>query len=969
MLFEHQQYQEDCANNIVTVLKDSANLSDFSALQTALNDLQRDQGIPITEHSNRNRLDVLMETGTGKTFTYIKTMYEMNKEYDAKKFIVFVPRTAIREGIIQNIDLTADYFFRQYRKRIKLHLYNKGEMNQIRNFVRNKNELSVLILTSSSINKPTRENSKGNILLRKHENIGRENSTPLDAIAELNPVIFIDEPHLLKGERFTEAYQNHFSKSLCLRFGATFASEENHKISNVIYTLDSLSAFREYLVKRIRVTTIIDGESGVKFSNANVREKSATILYFKDNIEYKKDIRWGDDIGACIGDSNYQGLNIVRTKNNSVYLSNRTTHDLTNNYEISNDTMRRMIGHTIESHFDKEERLFKQGIKTLSLFFIPSVADFRGDAPRIKNMFEEEYKKIRTNYLKKSKLSKSYRTYLAKDYDEDHNLRVHEGYFSGDSGSSDAREARGVELILKKKTELLSVETPLRFIFSVWALQEGWDNPNIFNICKLAPSKAETSRRQQVGRGLRLAVNQQGKRQTHRYCEENEHKFYAINTLDVVVSGQEKDFIAGIQNEIIENSYIFGGDNIDEDIIQGLPLSLNRQQTRKLISFLEDNKIIEFSDLENTYIVRYPVAQFLQTNKDQLPPVLTSKYDAMLSYFGNAAKSPVVNANKKKIQIKIRAEKLEEFKTLWESITRKVKIIYKDIDAAHLKQCIRTRFNIEPIHPAKIIIRKQIYNAQTNEVEISSQDVLGNQQFFEKSTYSEFVFAFAKESKLPLPFIIDMFNQLQDEEGGAGKIKNNPKLAAKLLLDIVKDAIHSNIIHSIGYQFESDVTISNHSPLYDENGKPCTTIDAHHLGRYLDEKTNPPAHYLYDKIVYDSNIEKEVICNDPKKIDTKTIQVFAKLPAISIPTPYKKYHPDFAYFITTETSKKIFLVVETKGYNSEGAIPCEEKQKIEYAKKFFAALQSQIPDVDIVYKSRINQQELHDLLEDINSDR
>lgn len=963
MLFERQQYQEDCVHNIVTTLKDSEEVSDFSLLHESLRAVQTDKAIPIKYNSNHNRLDVLMETGTGKTFTYLKTMYALNKEYGTNKFVVFVPRTAIQEGIIQNIALTSDYFFREYGKRIKLQSYKNNGLVQIRNFVRDKNELSVLILTSSSINKPTNKTSKGNILRRQHENIGRENSTPLDAIAELTPVIFIDEPHLLKGEKFTEAYNEFFSKLLCIRFGATFPNEENHKISNVVYTLDSLSAFREYLVKRIRVFTLVNQESGIKFSNLQVREKRVTIFYFQENIEYSKGISFGEDIGGAINDNRYNGLHIVRAKNQKVYLSDHTEHSLKNRYEISDETVRQMIRQTIKIHFEKEQELFTQNLKALTLFFIPNVSDFRGNSPRIKTIFEQEYTEVRAEYMKKE-LSEEYCQYLEQDYDEEHNLCVHEGYFSGDRGSQETQEAKGVELILKEKNKLLSMQTPLRFIFSVWALQEGWDNPNIFTICKLAATDAETSRRQQVGRGLRLAVNQGGRRQTYNYCEQNENRFYDINTLDIVVSGQEKNFIESIQEEINEYSYRFSGNTITEEML--CKLNLNRKQLRKLFDFLEEHEIIEFVELANQYAVRSSIAEFLKNFKDQLPQVLLSKYDELMKFFIDAAKSPVIDAHKKPEKVSIRKAQAEAFKELWETITRKAEITYSDIDEENLKKCICARFASETIDSVEVILKTQTYNPQTDEVENVRQDKLSNQQFFVKATYADFVLAFAKEAKLPLTFTIDMFNQLGKSRD---KIKNNPKRASQLLQKIVKEEIHKNIIHSIGYEFKSDITISNCPPLYSEDGTPNSEIASHHLGQYIDPKIAPPKHYLYNKIVFDSIIEKQVVQNDPEKVDQKIIKVFAKLPKISIPTPYKTYSPDFAYLIETANSKRIFLIVETKGYESESDIPLDQQTKIDYAKKFFKALQrhiQNIPNTRIEYKTRINKQELYQLLTEIS---
>ena len=961
MLFEKQQYQQDCVSNIIDVLKETENLTDFTCLQTSKQQLHESQDIPIKEISDIPRLDVLMETGTGKTFTYIQTMYQLNKEYRINKFIIFVPRLAIREGVIQNIKLTSDYFYQLYGKRLKFSTYqgDKSGMSAISDYIRNKDELSVLVLTSSSIaiaeNKRTQR-----VLTRRHETIGQTDKSPLDSIAKLNPIIFIDEPHLLKGGEFTNIYNEHFNKSLCIRFGATFPEQEQHKLSNVVYVLDSLSAFREYLVKKIRVTTIVNNEdTGIRFLTTD--KNRVKISYFKENIEYSKWVGQNTDLGALTGNSNYNTISITKITATKIHLSNYTAQEIAkDNYTLDNEAIRAMIKRTIEIHFAKEQALFKEGIKTLSLFFIPNISDFRGENPRIKNIFEEEYKEQRQVILQED-LNPEYKAYLEQDYDDTGNLRVHDGYFSGDRGSNDEKEAQGVNLILKDKESLLSTRTPLRFIFSVWALQEGWDNPNIFNICKLASSNKETSRRQQVGRGLRLAVNQNGKRQTIKHCGDNDIQFYNINMLDVIVSGQETNFIENIQNEINSNSYTFAGDVLTNDILK--MHHFDERTINRLLPYLEDKNIIKFSEDEDCYHIQSPIADFLKNNLDSFPEAIKDKYDMIVQFFVKAQKPPVENANKSRAKVSIRSNKFKDFENLWHEITRKAKITYHGIDETPLIEAITKQFNKETINPIKVISKTQIYNHVTNEIENKNIETLGNVDFFKhKNAYGNMIKEFADAQKLPLSFTLNLFKQLDKD-----KIKNNPKYAVNLLEKITKDIIHSNIIQNVGYQFESDIKIGNKSRsiFYDDMGKPLAEIEANKLGRYISE-TSPPNHYLYDKIIYDSTIEETVVKVDPENIDNQKITVFAKLPFISIPTPYKNYNPDFAYYIESNKGKKLFLIVETKGYNSEADIPADEKMKINYAIKFFERL-NEINHIQTVFKKRINKQELHQLLQEVGS--
>ncbi len=958
MLFEKQKYQEDCVNNIMKILESTDNLRDFSSLKESIKELQQKENIPESHLSTKSRLDVLMETGTGKTFTYLKTMYEMNKNYGINKFVVFVPRLAIKSCILQNIDLTSDYFFHEYHVRIKKHIYgDKSGLNQVLDYIRNKQEFSVLILTSASI---TGNNEADRKLRRRNESLLYEQKSPLSAIGELSPVIFIDEPHLLKGASFVNTYECYFSKSLCLRFGATFPTDNDFKLSNVVYMLDSITAFRDYLVKKIKVSTIIDRETGIKFYKGK-NPNTLCIHFFKDGEEFVRDIRCKENIEVFTGKKEHD-FHVVRLKKREVFLSNGTKRSLSSNdYQLNDLSIHTMVKQAIEIHFNKEEILFKKGIKTLSLFFIPNISDYRGGNPRIKNIFEEEYKRQRKVVLKK-KLSSTYRDYLQKDYNDNNQLRVHEGYFSGDKGSRETKESEGVDLILNEKEKLLSTKEPLRFIFSVWALQEGWDNPNIFTICKLASTDQETSRRQQVGRGLRLAVDQEGKRQTIGYCENNESNFYNINMLDIIVSGQEENFVEEIQNEIVGNSITY--QKLTRNMLKAI--GLTESHIGRLIVYLEDANVISpISNADGIWKINDSIYDFLQEQGERLQKLFGKEmYEVLIQKFKRAVDLPVINANRIVNQVGIRQEKFKEFESLWETITRKARIRYHNIDEKSLIRSVRSSFEREDVHPVEKKIKRHVYNHNKNRFETVEENPTGYARFFTRSSYKNFIGNFAKRENLPIRFCCEMFNMLSEE-----KIKKDPTRAQQLLTTIFKDEIHKVVVQSISYAFENEVFINARNIFYqDEEYKICKKkIDAHQIGRYVTQQTEYPAeNYLYDKIVYDSSIEKEVAKTEPLKIGNKKIVVFAKLPKISIPTPYKSYSPDFAYYIRCDSGKKLFLIVETKGYDRQSRIPDEEQRKIEYATKFFEAVNQQNDSVEVVFKKRINKEELTQLLKNIN---
>lgn len=959
MIFEKQQYQEDCVSNIIKVLEPlDGHFTNVKALQESLVKIQKEKNIPITTLAQEARLDVLMETGTGKTFTYIKTMYEMNKLYGINKFLIFVPRLAIRSGIIQNIKLTSDYFFQEYGKRLNKYTY-EGSLESVNNYLRNKYDFSVLILTSASIAlKTTNGNKNSRILVSKrNENTLFPALSPLEAINRIKPVIFIDEPHLLKGDSFLQAYREHFNNSLLLRFGATYP-EEKLRLSNVVYSLDSITAFRSHLVKKIRVSSFNDTRSNIRFSRI-INSQKAELIYPKENIENKKVIKIGDDIGAITGNKDYSGVYITAITNGvKIHLSNKRSLNIAS-YVLDKESIRAMVKNTIKKHFEKEEVLFKKGIKTLSLFFIPNIRDFRGDSPTIKKIFEEEYKKIRSDVFN-SRLDEKYKIYLEKDFNEEGELQIHNGYFSGDN-DSDEKISKAISLILNEKTKLLSMESPLRFIFSVWALQEGWDNPNIFNICKLNSASKEISRRQQIGRGLRLAIDSNGVRQTIKKYNYDENEFYGINMLDMFVSSQEGNFIKEIQNEIINNSFVFGGNRLTVNMLTP-PLNMN--EAIKLITFLEDGQVIEFSEKHGAYIInKPPIEDFIRENKNDLPLVLANIYEKIIGIFENVTGPLVEDGNRKFEEIKIRQKNLKEFKELWDTITKKAKIVYEDIQEDEPIKAISSLFNRENIKEQNITMAQHIYHHEENTIEETYEELCDKITFFQnKNSYSEFIFNFAKEAKLPMLFVMKLFKRLNTQS-----IKNNPDKAQRLLIKIVNDEIHRNVIESVGYKFNGDISITPQNVFYDENGNSRSHIKASKIGKYPSNE-DPADHYLYEKVRFDSRIEEDasVKSSAAKRGNFGEIIVFAKLPRISIPTPYKHYNPDFAYYIKTTDNKKIFFVAETKGYDSENDIPEGERANIEYARKFFKQLNKETPDdIRVIFKQRINKQHLIELLQDI----
>ncbi|MCR2098093.1 restriction endonuclease [Campylobacter upsaliensis] len=952
MIFEKQDYQQSCIDNITSLLTNF----DFTThnpqkLKECLQNFYKHNVMPVTTLSEKLNVDILMETGTGKTFTYLNLIFELNKHFKQNKFIIFVPRKAILESVKQNIKLTKDYFYSEYKQYLRV--YDSTSKSAITNhYVQNQDELSVLILTNSAIDK------QSNILNKTNENANPQQLFQMPSIfkniAALKPISIIDEPHLLKGE----AFHCYFSKlnSLYFRFGATFPKEgkkpndKEFALSNMIYCLDSISAFRAYLVKQVKVHAIKSSSTQIFLKSYHARDKKAIFSYTQSGIEKEQELRLNESF------SQLNGATLLKVEKDKAYFSDQSILDKKGeSYHLDEDELTALLGKAIDLHFEKEQRLFAKGVKALSLFFIPNIADFRGEKPFIKSTFEELYKAKREELLKQD-LDENYRAYLAQDFDEGGNLQVHQGYFSGDKGSKDDKEAAGVKMILEEKEKLLSLNTPLRFIFSVWALQEGWDNPNIFTLAKLASSSSDISIHQQVGRGLRLCVNDKGKRITHRFMDFDDDSFYRLNYLDIIVSAKESNYIGNLQKEIEDSSYILSDKTINQDELNTL---LNNQRLASyLLLILEDLELIAFDKSDNTYIIQAPIYESIKDD-DKIKELLGESFDKVLKFFkAKESQSPnkhdqIEKGDKESDQVTIRPNLAKDFKELWEKINQKAKITYQDIKEQDIIDQATKEFNKTNIEKESYTYERKRYDAQQNIIITEDSITLGDidyQASFAKDMQN-LLLDFSKEAKLPLRFLLQIYAKCDKE-----KFKNSPKKAFIALKNIIKDQIHHNLLQCISYDFS---TAKNESKSIFSSG----TLPRHTLGRYY-ESGKPADNYLYEEIIYDSKIERIIITEDNEKVDSKTIKVFAKLPKLIIPTPYKHYEPDFAYFLEDSNGKKIFFVCESKGYDDENEISKNEMQKIKYAEKFFTQLSKKLENdnIQIIFKKRINKQTLLECL-------
>ncbi len=961
--YEIQSYQEDCVTNIISLFESLRQKVNFVEVLTAHHKKNK-YNFPVQDTKN---IDIMMETGTDKTFTFIKTIFELSKHFGYKKFIILVPTVPIREGTKTNLEDTKDYFKSLYanekEKEIETFVYEGGNISAVKQFI-GTSHLSVLIMTPSSFN------SKDNILNRPLERemyapeLFLNNQEPpksyLECLKRLNPIVIMDEPHRFEGNAFKtyfEGFENYY-----LRFGATFPKKKDSlPLSNVAYVLDSISSFRKSLVKKIVVYSQDVVEN--KDTLIGIDNKKAIVSTLTNGIIVRREL----GIGAV-----FNGKSIKKINKDTIVLADDTIEKV--DYSLSDESLRAMIKETIKIHFEKERSLFEQGIKALTLFFMESDTSlFRGSNPKIKNFFEEEYIKQREEVISKLDQSSDYYKFLQNDFDSDNNLQVHKGYFSGDKGNADEKVKAGVDEILKDKKKLLSFESPTRFIFSIWALQEGWDNPNVFTICKLSNQGSEISKLQQIGRGLRICVNQNLQRNTLKNLNDDQEAFWKINNLDVVVSSKEQGFVEAIQNEILSNSFLISETFTEQELIK----------TLKEKSGFDDDTVVTLVDdvlKEKKMIVRKAIVdgqkiyekspEFSAILKEQNLP--EEQLKAIESIFATDTNTYVQKAETKKEKKKvfIKPTHLQAFQNLWNAINKNAFYVLESLTAEQESQLIQNiKTQIEAVNIDEILL--QTIRAELNVNRIGEQGAITEKlidtvSYKSKVDYLELVRTLSNNTKTPLSFVVKIFNALSDDFK-TKMLCNNPEQAQREISEIINKNLIAMLKANIKYDgingtglpnvFKTDVSTGS------TQGK--TYLDTGSVGKFQKDITgdfNLKTKWVFEEVIeYDSDFELEIVEQDP---DINSIEIFGKLPRLKIKTPLGDYNPDFCYAIKSNDGNKVFLVVEAKGYKSSTAIPVDEKGKIDFAKKYFEALSEHYKDqnIKVLFKERINRTQLASLI-------
>lgn len=959
--YEIQSYQEDCVTNITSLFESLRQKVNFGEVLTAHHKKNKYK-FPVQDTKN---IDIMMETGTGKTFTFIKTIFELSKHFGYKKFIILIPTVPIREGTKTNLEDTKDYFKSFYanekEKEIETFVYEGGNISAIRQFI-GTSHLSVLVMTPSSFS------HKDNILNRPLE---KDINTPelfvnnqeppksyLECLKRLNPIVIMDEPHRFEGNAFKtyfEGFENYF-----LRFGATFPKKKDSlPLSNVAYVLDSISSFRQNLVKKIVVYTqdvIENTDTLIGIEKVGTVNK-AFVSTLTNGIIARREL----GVGAV-----FNGKSIKKILKDTIVLADDTIEKV--DYSLSDESLRAMIKETIKIHFEKEKGLFEQGIKALTLFFMESDTSlFRGDNPKIKNLFEEEYIKQYTEIVSKLDQTSDYYKFLQNDFDSDNTLQVHKGYFSGDKGNADEKVKAGVDEILKDKKKLLSFESPTRFIFSIWALQEGWDNPNVFTICKLSNQGSEISKLQQIGRGLRICVNQNLQRNTLKNLNDDQEAFWKINNLDVVVSSKEHGFVEAIQNEILSNSFLISEKFTEQELIK----------TLKEKSGFDDDTVVTLVDdilKEKKMIVRKAIVdgqkiyekspEFSAILKEQNLP--EEQVKAIESLFATDTNTYVQKAEKKKDKKKIfiKATHLQEFQNLWNAINKNAFYVLETLTAEQESQLIQNiKTQIEALNIEEILL--QTIRAELNVNKIGEQGAITEKltdtvSYKSKVDYLELVRTLSNNTKTPISFVVKVFNALSDDFK-TKMLCNNPEQAQREISEI----INKNLIAMLKANIKYDGINGTGLPNVFKTEKGKTYLDTGSVGKFQKDIAgdfNLKTKWVFEEVIeYDSDFELDIVEQDP---DIDSIEIFGKLPRLKIKTPLGDYNPDFCYAIKSTEGNKIFLVVEAKGYKSSTAIPVDEKEKIDFAKKYFEALGEHYKDqnIKISFKERINKTQLAALI-------
>ena len=908
-------------------------LSDWAYPQN-LRAVQESNGIDEKIKRNSNIIDIMMETGTGKTYTYTKTIFELNKNYGIFKFIVVVPTLSIKAGTIDFLksDSSREHFKEQYGKILHLHIVeslknNKSKKSFIPPAVTSlvnagnfeKNSIQVMIINAGMINSETMQKSFDKGLFDKY-------TVPFDAVGATKPFMIIDEPH--KFGTSTKTWENiqKMKPQFILRYGATFQGYEN-----LIYTLTAVDSFNRNLVKGV-IGHITEFESGknavVKFIDSDGTEASFELT----ENDKKKTVKISKKDSLKKIHPEMSDLGIENLNKSTVVLTNgleMKKGDKINPYSYAEKLQETMIQKAIKHHFEIEKGLLTRDvkIKPLTLFFIDNIDEYRNKDGYIRKTVEQ-YIELEIKELLKTEKDVFYKAYLEKTLLD---LSItHAGYFSKDNTEKDEAIEKEINEILHDKQAMLDLENPRRFIFSKWTLREGWDNPNVFQICKLRSSGSEISKLQEVGRGLRLPVNEYGNRV-------KDEQFY----LNYFVDFTESDFVYKLVNEINQKSGAIS--------IEIVPDKLSDIMIKKICELYEttEDELLEILDSNNvvtrTNSFKTGGFDFIKQNYPKI--------------FEGVNSNKVRNATDPKKKVVVRTEKYQELKDLWEKLNEKVILEYKFDNEASFKTLF-TDF----LKAQKDNFKSDGINERISKIEIKDNKAVANEpeSVYNRKTatisimkYSDFL----KELSKILNINIKTLHQsIIDAGTDINKFLNQTTL--RVIKQNFDHYLMANAIDKFSIEYKKVSNNIHPTKLTDEKGNVLKEISASDVGVLFSDEDVAKS-YFFDELYYDSDLEKTNI-----KSEIKEVIVFTKIPKNSIKIPVaggKSYSPDFAYVLKfKDGEQKLNFIVETKDVNSKDGLRDEEKFKIKHAEKFFDG------KVKIEFRTQFSNNKIVDLIKEIS---
>ena len=947
-------YGDEGFENAQIILDDETLLANVQAVQREKNIRVSDK---LVNHLGRVSLDVEMETGTGKTYVYIKTIFELNRDYGWSKFIIVVPSIAIREGVKKSFQMMEEHFFSEFKKKARYFIYNSKDLTRLDAYS-SSNDIQVMIINAQAFNARGADARRIDMVLDDFQS-----RRPIDVIAKNRPILILDEPQKLGGEA-TQAGLQRFNPLFTLSYSAT-----HRKQNNLVYVLDALDAYNQQLVKKIEV-------KGFEIKNLRGTDSYlylAEIVLSKDKpprarMEFEIKRKDGSIVKEMqtfkVSDNLYIASKELQQYKDGYTISEidpfSRTVTFTNGAQIQTgqaqgnvqekDIRRIQIRETIISHLEKERMLRKKEIKVLSLFFIDEVIKYRdydrddekGDYARI---FEEEYTNIVNNYIRMDE-DQYFVEYLKGIATQD----THKGYFSIDKKSgrmidstlgrkeTESDDISAYELILKNKERLLSFDEPTRFIFSHSALREGWDNPNVFQICALKHSNNIISRRQEVGRGLRICVNFMGVRVDRNYTSA---KFHDVNKLTVIATDSYKDFVAGLQRELKDSLYerptkviadYFENKTVKDT--SGNSIVITKEEANAILIYMAANG---YTDTKGNVTEKYrtdDVAEKLAELPEELQAFTADIHTLIKGIFDPSVLTPT-DANETKAPDNKLNDNFwkKEFQALWKQINRKYAYRVEFDDKELVKKTV-ARLDADDFYVSEL---KYVLTIGEQRKKMKGDELKKGESFQGSKTETkslqnavvtnlryDLIERIATPTSLTRAVIAEILRKMSPKKFECFKV--NPEEFITKAIKIINEEKATMVINDIRYN--------------EVDGKYENEIFTAGASRAEVSKIVKGNKSITDYIVVDGTAADSVEKRFASDLDQAAeVVVYAKLPrGFSIPTPVGDYTPDWAIAFMAGSVKHIYFIAETKGSMNSMDIRPIEVAKLKCAKRLFNEL-------------------------------